>query len=125
MSEFYFIESHECFQLSEGQAVVSVSEYAVEQLGEITYVQLPSVGQKLAQGESFGEIESVKTVSELYAPLAGSVSAVNEQLADQPELVNDSPLDKGWLIKIQPDSAPDTGGYMNAEAYQNYLDGLR
>lgn len=125
MSDYFFTESHECFKLEDGVAVVSITEYAVEQLGEITYVQLPGVNQDLSQGDSFGEIESVKTVSELYAPIAGSVSEVNADLESSPETVNDDPLGKGWLIKLKVDGEPDTSKLMDRAAYDSYLESLR
>lgn len=125
MSEYFFSESHECFRIDSGVAVVSITEYAVEQLGEITYVQLPTVDQALNKGDSFGEIESVKTVSELYAPISGTVTEVNAELEASPEIVNDSPLDKGWMIKLRLEAEPDTSQWMNRAAYDAYLEGLR
>lgn len=125
MSDYFFTESHECFRIDSGVAVVSITEYAVEQLGEITYVQLPTVDQALNKGDSFGEIESVKTVSELYAPISGTVTEVNAELEASPEIVNDSPLDKGWMIKLRLEAEPDTSQWMNRAAYDAYLEGLR
>lgn len=125
MTDFYFIESHECFCLDGDHATVSVSEYAVEQLGEITYVQLPKVGDHLNKGETFGEIESVKTVSDLYSPVSGTVTAINADLDGQPELVNENPLAQGWLLKIKVDAEPNLADYMSKSAYESHLEGLR
>ncbi|PKL76360.1 MAG: glycine cleavage system protein H [Candidatus Melainabacteria bacterium HGW-Melainabacteria-1] len=122
MSDFFFTQTHECYRLEGESAVVSISEYAVDQLGEITYVQLPAVGTLLKQGDSFGEVESVKTVSELYAPVSGTVEAVNEALDGTPELVNDEPLGKGWLIRIKTSEA--AADSMDRAAYTSYLEGL-
>src|SRR3990167_512508 len=99
MSAYYYTSSHECFELDGNQATVSITPYAVDQLGEITFVQLPEVGRELSKGESFGEIESVKTVSELYAPLSGKVLAINADLDAQPEKVNEDPQLLGWMLK--------------------------
>ncbi|HEY9838883.1 MAG TPA: glycine cleavage system protein GcvH [Candidatus Obscuribacterales bacterium] len=124
MSEYYYSKSHECFRLEGEIAVVSITEYAVAQLGEITYVQLPGVGKHYASGTPFGEIESVKTVSELYAPAAGEVIEANTALETQPELVNDDPLGQGWLLKLKLDKPGETGDLMDKQAYDAYLEGL-
>ncbi|MGV3527168.1 MAG: glycine cleavage system protein GcvH [Candidatus Sericytochromatia bacterium] len=123
MSTYYYTQTHECFRLEDGQAVISITPYAVDQLGEITYVQLPSVGQQLTKGQSFGEIESVKTVSELYAPLSGTVSAVNTALDATPEQINEDPLQVGWLLKVTPADAEQAGAdTLDEAAYSAYLD---
>lgn len=124
MSTYYYSKTHECFHLEDGEAVVSITPYAVEQLGEVTYVQLPEVGKHFAQGESFGEVESVKTVSELYAPLSGTVKAVNSSLEDAPEQLNADPLSQGWLIRLSADKLEELDGCLDQAAYQAYLDQL-
>jgi glycine cleavage system H protein len=124
MSETYFTTSHECFVLDGNKATVSITPYAVEQLGEITYVQLPTIGQELTKGESFGEIESVKTVSELYAPLSGKVLAINSALDSQPELVNEDPAKQGWMLQIELSEPDQIAECMDEAGYQNYLAGL-
>lgn len=125
MSDYYFSQSHECFCLeSENLAVVSITQYAVDQLGEITYVQLPAVGAHFAKGDAFGEIESVKTVSELYAPAAGVVESINSELDATPELVNEDSLQKGWLLKLRLDQPDELAGLMDKPAYEAYLEGL-
>lgn len=125
MSDYFYTQSHECFRIEgDKSAVVSITQYAVDQLGEITYVQLPSPGTHFAQGDSFGEIESVKTVSELYAPAAGTVTEVNGELDAHPELVNDDSLKQGWLLKLELDNPADTAGMMDKAGYEAYLEGL-
>jgi glycine cleavage system H protein len=123
MSEYYFTPSHECFTLTDGIAVVSITEHAVEQLGEITFVQLPTTGQRFERGTPFGEIESIKTVASLYAPVTGTVLEVNSTLESQPELVNDDTLGKGWLIKLRAENPAEAESLMNREAYLAYLEG--
>ncbi len=123
MSTFFYTKTHECFQIDEsGQATIAITEYAVEQLGEITYVQLPEVGQRFEKGEPFGEIESVKTVSELYAPITGTVEAINTELDAQPELVNQAPQIAGWLLKMKPERPEEQDACMTEQAYQDYLE---
>lgn len=121
---FYYTASHECFNLEGSVATVYITPYAVEQLGEITFVQLPEVGRTLKKGESFGEIESVKTVSELYAPVSGKVIAVNTALDTQPEQVNEDPLHVGWLLKLELADTSEISQCMDAAGYQHYLEGL-
>ncbi|PIQ25302.1 glycine cleavage system protein H [bacterium (Candidatus Blackallbacteria) CG17_big_fil_post_rev_8_21_14_2_50_48_46] len=123
-NQYYYTTSHECFSLEGQTATVSITEYAVDQLGEITFVQLPEVGRELSKGESFGEIESVKTVSELYAPVSGKVVAINSELDAQPELVNDDSLKLGWMLKIELSQPDEVSQCMDQAAYQEYLDGL-
>jgi glycine cleavage system H protein len=100
---------------------VGISAYAVEQLGDVTLVDLPEPGTKLAAHKRFGDIESVKTVSELFAPIAGEVVEVNEALKDQPELINDSAYEKGWMLRLRPTSAAELDSLMDAAAYTEYL----
>ena len=126
MSEksYYHTRSHECFSLEGQIATVSITPYAVDQLGEITFVQLPEVGRELARGESFGDIESVKTVSDLYAPISGKVIEVNTALDSQPERVNQDPLTQGWMLRLEISAPEEVATCMDASAYQQYLDGL-
>lgn len=121
---FYYTASHECFSVEGSVATVGITPYAVEQLGEITFVQLPEVGRNLKKGESFGEIESVKTVSELYAPLSGTVLEINPELDTQPERVNEDPLSVGWMLKLEIADASEISQCMDEAAYHQYLEGL-
>jgi glycine cleavage system H protein len=94
----------------------------VEQLGDVTLVDLPAKGTKLTAGAHFGDIESVKAVSELFAPLSGTVLEVNAELSDHPERVNETPYEKGWMLLIAPDAAGDFDQLLDAAAYQKLLD---
>lgn len=118
----YYSKTHESFRFEGEEAVISITAYAIEQLGEITFVQMPEVGQHFDQGESFGEIESVKTVSELYAPLAGTVTAIHEALDETPELLNED--DSTWIIRLKADAPGDSGDAMDQAAYDAYIENL-
>ena len=100
---------------------IGITPYAQEALGDIVFVTLPTVGTEVAPGQSFGEVESTKSVSDVYAPVAGTVSATNEQLDSSPEIVNADPLGEGWLVELTPiggvEQALQTDGLMTAEAY--------
>jgi glycine cleavage system H protein len=106
----------------EGPVRVGITDFAQDQLGDIVYVQLPDVGSTVRAGDACGELESTKSVSDLFAPVNGTVTAVNEALADQPDLVNSDPYGEGWLLDIQVDDAAEVDALMDAEAYQGQLD---
>ena len=113
-----FTEEHEWLRLLEdGTAVIGISDFAQEQLGEVVFVELPSVGERVVAGDEFGSIESVKASSEMYCPVSGEVIAINETLQDNPEHVNQSPYDDGWMIKVRLDDLSETHGLMDSEAY--------
>ena len=117
-----FTEEHEWLRLLEdGTAVIGISDFAQEQLGEVVYVELPSVGERVVAGDEFGSIESVKASSEMYCPVSGEVIAVNETLQDNPEHVNQSPYDDGWMIKVRLDDLSETHGLMDSEAYTFHI----
>ncbi len=118
-ADLLYTKEHE-WARREGDLVrVGITGYAVEQLGDVTLVDLPKVGAKLAAHAHFGDIESVKTVSELFAPVAGEVSAINDKLESAPELVNEGPYDKGWMIALK--NAGSFDGLMDAAAYEAFL----
>ena len=104
-----------------GEAVVGITGYAQDQLGDVVYLELPAVGDVLTVGERFGEIESVKTVSDLYAPLGGEVLATNGQLVDHPELVNHAPYGDGWLVRVRIADEADLAALLDADAYRRLL----
>jgi glycine cleavage system H protein len=116
-----YTKEHEWAKLDGGLAVVGITGYAQEQLGDIVYVELPQPGDALTQSESFGIIESVKAASDLYAPIGGQVVAVNEELVDRPELVNEDPYGGGWMLKVQLEDESEMDGLMTAEEYQAHL----
>ena len=102
------------------RVVVGVTDYAQQQLGDIVFVELPEVGSAVSQGQSFGVIESVKAVSDLYAPISGSVVAVNEELADRPEAVNEDCYGSGWIIALATED--DLSSLLESDAYRRYVD---
>lgn len=121
-SELKYTKDHEWARTeSDGRVRVGITAYAVEQLGDVTLVDLPSVGTAIDAGTRFGDIESVKAVSELIAPISGKVVEINEALEDQPELVNDSPYGDGWMLLVEPNDASSLEGLLDAAAYEAYL----
>jgi len=113
---------HEWVKAANGTARVGITDFAQDALGDIVYVQVPEVGTAIRAGDTCGELESTKSVSDLYAPVTGTVSAVNEALADQPDLVNTDPYGEGWLIDVQLDDEAEVEALMDAETYQGQLD---
>jgi len=113
-----YTETHEWARVEGTEVTVGISSYAANELGDIVFVDLPEVGAAVAVGESMGSIESVKAVEELRAPVTGTVSAVNEGLADTPEVVNSDPYGEGWMVKITLSDASELAKLMDAAAYQ-------
>ncbi|WP_460662181.1 glycine cleavage system protein GcvH [Kribbella swartbergensis] len=106
----------------DGPVRVGITDFAQDALGDIVYVQLPEVGSKVRAGDACGELESTKSVSDLFAPVNGTVTAVNEALADQPDLVNSDPYGEGWLLDIDVEDVEEVEALMDAEQYQAQLD---
>jgi len=122
VAERYYTETHEWVTVEDGMATVGITDYAQAQLGDVVFLELPRVGRMLEAGDSFGVVESVKAASDLYSPVAGTVSDVNESLNSSPELVNSDPYGSGWLIRI--DLNGDLGGGLLDEAgYQALTEG--
>jgi len=116
-----YTPEHEWARLEDGLVTVGITSYASEQLGDVVFVELPAVGRKLDAMKPFGVVEAVKTVSDLFAPLAGEVAEVNAALADNPALVNQSPYGEGWMIRIHPDDVGAVGKLMSNQDYERYL----
>ena len=115
-----YTKDHEWIQLEGDNGTVGITDYAQQQLGDVVYVELPEVGAKLKQGQSFGTIESVKAVSELYSPVTGEVVAVNSELKDKPEKVNADPH-ASWMIKIKLTNAGEAGGLLTSTQYDDLV----
>lgn len=117
-SDIRYTAEHEWIRVEGEEAYVGITDYAQSELGEIVFVDVPTIGEEVAQGEVFGSIEAVKTVSDLNIPVAGEVLAINEELDAQPELVNNDPYGEGWIIKIAVKDIAELDNLMDAEAYQ-------
>jgi glycine cleavage system H protein len=123
MNEFLFTKDHEWIKVSGNEAIIGISDYAQSELGEIVFVELPSVGSDLKKEEVFGTVEAVKAVSDLFMPVSGGIVEVNSALEDKPELVNESPYEEGWMIKVLLYDAAELGQLMTEEQYQAFIKG--
>lgn len=119
--ELKYVKSHEYVKVEGDTAIVGITAFAADQLGDVTYVELPSVGTKLKLDDKFGVIESVKSVSDLFSPVSGEVVAINDELASQPELVNLDCYGKGWMIKVKMADAKDLEHTMSSDDYKNII----
>ena len=124
MAEIRFTRDHEWIRLDGDTAVVGITDYAQQQLGDVVFVELPEIGRSLAQGDEAAVVESVKAASEVYAPLAGEVVEVNDTLADTPATVNAAPEADGWFFKLRLAGGPPTSDLMDATAYQAFVETL-
>lgn len=121
-SELKYTKEHEWISAAKsGQSLVGVTPYAIEQLGDIVHIDLPQVGEVFSEGASFGTIESTKTVSDLYMPVAGKVVAVNAALAKSPERLQEDPYKEGWLIKIEASGPGATSALMESSVYEEFI----
>ena len=116
-----YTAEHEWVKQDGDLAVVGITSFAQDQLGDVVYVELPKVGDRVEAMKPFGVIESVKTASDLFAPVSGTVEEVNGEVTDKPELVNDAPYEAGWLIKVKPDSAADIDNLLTADQYADEI----
>ncbi len=120
--ELKYVKTHEFIRLETGNlAVIGVTAFAADQLGDVTYVELPSVGSRYKREEKFGVIESVKSVSDLFMPVSGEITEVNERLASEPELVNLDCYGEGWMIKVKLDDPGELAGAMSADQYKDFV----
>ena len=110
-------ESHEWTTVDDDTVRIGISDFAQDELGDIVFVEFPDVGDEIVAGESFGVVESIKAVSDLYAPVSGEVVAVNEELFERPELVNDDPYGDGWMIEVSPSDTDEFDDALDADAY--------
>ncbi len=116
-----YSEEHEWVKEEDGKYRIGITHFAQSELGDIVFVELPQVGDQLKSDEPFGSVESVKTVSELYAPLTGKVVEVNEELEDSPELVNESPYEGAWMVVVEIDDKAELDELMSAEKYEEMI----
>ncbi|WP_144923445.1 glycine cleavage system protein GcvH [Halorubrum salsamenti] len=116
-----YLESHE-WKTTGGDTVrIGVSDFAQDELGDVVFVELPEAGDEITAGETFGVVESIKAVSDLYAPVSGEVVAVNEELFDRPELVNEDPYGDGWMLEVAPVEGSDAEGLLGADEYDDQI----
>ncbi|WP_342088921.1 glycine cleavage system protein GcvH [Dyadobacter sp. OTU695] len=120
-SELKYTEDHEWIRIEGDTAVIGITEHAQNELGDIVYVDINTVGEALGKGDVFGSVEAVKTVSDLFIPVAGTVLEVNEELDGEPELVNTDPYGRGWMVKISLANPGDEDGLLSAEQYQEFI----
>lgn len=116
-----YLESHEWALLDDGTARIGISAFAQDELGDIVFVELPAAGDSVSQQEAFGVIESIKAVSDLYAPVSGTVTAVNEDLETAPELVNEDPFGDGWMVEIAVSDESELDVLLSAEEYRDQI----
>lgn len=118
--DLLYTKEHEWLKLAGETGTVGITDHAQKELGEVVYVELPKVGDKFDSGETFGSVESVKAVSELFIPVSCEVVEINEELGAEPELINQDPYGKGWMIRIHPRDKNETGELLSAEEYDEY-----
>ena len=119
--KFKFTKDHEWLNLQEDLSIVGITDYAQSQLGDIVFVEMPQVSTKIATSESFGAIEAVKTVADLFAPVSGEVIEINDNLDSNPDLVNSDPYGEGWIVKVKIDNNDEINELMNYDEYQEYI----
>ncbi len=117
-----YTKEHEWILIEENVATIGITDFAQESLGDITYVQLPKEGETIQKNDTFGVVESVKAVSDLYAPISGRVVEVNHPLLEAPELINEDPYNEGWMVKVEMDETGDREDLMSSDEYKNYVE---
>jgi glycine cleavage system H protein len=117
-----YSREHEWVLVEENVATVGITDFAQEQLGDVVFVELPAVGDSVTKDEAFGVVESVKAVSDIYAPVSGTVVEINDDLPESPEMINEDPYGDGWIIKIEITDRTDLDDLLDAVAYQQYVE---
>ena len=120
-TDYRYTKEHEWIRVERGMGTVGITDYAQHELGDVVFVELPKVGARLKAGQSFGTVESVKAVSEIYSPVSGEVAETNSSLANEPEKINQDPHGAAWLIKIKLSNPKELEALMDAPAYQAYI----
>ncbi len=118
--DLHYSKDHEWVRVEGDQAVIGVTDYAQNSLGDVVYVELPKAGEQFATNESFGSVESVKAVSEVFTPVSGEVAKINESLADEPEKVNTDPYGEGWMIRVRMANASEVDSLLTAAEYEDF-----
>ena len=120
-ADLRYTKEHEWIRVEGGKGTIGITDFAQEQLGDVVFVEPPQAGSQLTQGQTMGVVESVKTVSDLYAPVSGAMTSVNKELEAQPELVNQDPYGKGWLVELEISDAGELDALMSAEKYAEFI----
>ncbi|MGE0102315.1 MAG: glycine cleavage system protein GcvH [Blastocatellales bacterium] len=120
--ELHYTKDHEWIRVEGDTGTVGITSFAQEQLGDVVHVQLPRVGEKFSAHDTFGEVESVKTFSELFLPVSGEIVEINEGLEDTPELVNNSPYGDGWMVKVRLSDKGEIDGLLSASEYEDFVE---
>ena len=120
-SDYRYTKDHEWIKADGSSATIGITDYAQKELGDVVFVELPKIGAKLKSGSSFGTVESVKAVSDIYTPVSGEVVEINSDLVDSPEKINSDPHGAAWLVKIRLDDPKETASLMDSVAYQAYI----
>jgi len=118
--DLHYSKDHEWVRVENSDAIIGITDYAQNSLGDVVYVELPKIGDHFAASESFGSVESVKAVSEMFTPVAGEVVAVNEELADEPEKVNEDPYNAGWMIRVRMSNPGEVDSLLTAAEYEDF-----
>ena len=118
--DLHYSKDHEWVRVDGDQAIIGITDYAQNSLGDVVYVELPKAGEEFAANESFGSVESVKAVSEVFTPIAGAVVTINEALADEPETVNSDPYGEGWMIRLKMANPGEVDSLLTAAEYEDF-----
>jgi len=121
LDHLLYTKDHEWANFKDNEVVIGITDYAQSQLGDVIFIEFPEVGVELTIGDAFGEVEAVKAVSELYAPISGTITAVNEELEDSPDIVNSDPYGNGWLIKVSPSNPEEKDELMDSLSYEQHV----
>ncbi len=121
LDHLLYTKDHEWANFKDNEVVIGITDYAQSQLGDVIFIEFPEVGVELTIGDAFGEVEAVKAVSELYAPISGTITAVNEELEDFPDIVNSDPYGNGWLIKVSPSNPEEKDELMDSLSYEEHV----
>jgi glycine cleavage system H protein len=122
--DYRFSKDHEWVKVDDDTATIGITDFAQKQLGDVVYIELPAIGKRLDVHQTIGVVESVKAVSDVYSPVSGEVTAVNEGLNDAPETLNQDPHGKGWIIRLRLKNKSDLEALMSADDYERFLEGL-
>ena len=118
--DLHYSKDHEWVRVEGDQAIIGITDYAQNSLGDVVYVELPKAGEKFAGNEPFGSVESVKAASEVFTPIAGTITTINKSLADEPEKVNSDPYGSGWMIRLKMDNPAEVDSLLTAAEYEDF-----